>query len=309
MTAEVRAFAPASVGNVACGFDVLGLCLGRPGDEVILRKVDEPGIRIVSIEGDGGFIPWDAHRNSASVSVMTLLGDRLREVGCELEIKKGIPLGSGMGGSAASAVAAVVAADHLWQLDSSREDLLKATLAGEEAACGSAHADNAAPSLFGGITLIPDHRSPPINLPVPANLSVALVHPRLNIRTRDARRVLPKEIPLDLAVRQWGLLAGFVAALYEEDFAGLARSLHDLVVEPRRAHLLPGLKDAQLEARNAGALGCSFSGSGPAVFALCEGDQLAEDVAERMAVVFEKTGVYADRYFGAVATQGARILD
>lgn len=306
----IRAFAPATVANVACGFDILGFAIEGPGDVVVARESDRPGVRIVDVRGDEGRLPRDATRNTAGVAaarVLALAGNH--DAGVELEIEKRMPLSSGLGSSAASAVAGAVAVNELLGARLTEEALLRCALEGERAACGFAHADNAAPSLLGGFVLVRGtgdearvHR-----LPVPPELECALIHPHLAVDTGAARAALGQTIDLSRAVTQWGNVAAFVAALCTGDFDLLATSIHDVVAEPVRSAAVPGFAEAKRAAHAAGALGCSLSGSGPSMFALCRGRDLAERVAEAMRDAFlAHDAVACDAFVSRVGAAGAR---
>lgn len=306
---SVTAFAPATVSNVACGFDVLGFALNEPGDEVTARWTAS-GVTIDGIVNDQGRLPKDATRNTAGVAaaaVLRALGER-RGVG--LSIRKGLPLSSGLGGSAASAVAAAVAVDALAQARLPLERLLSCAFEGERDGAGSAHADNIAPCLYGGFVLVrcPD---PPdvVRLPIPATLTAVVVHPELEIETAKARALLGSTVALSDAIRQWANLGAFVDALHRGDLALLARSLEDSIAEPRRAPLVPGLLAIKQAAKEAGALGCSLSGSGPSLFALCDGRAVAERVAAAMTQsVASHIGGRPQTYISPIATRGARVV-
>src|SRR6266508_3437373 len=275
---SVTAFAPAPVSNVACGFDVLGFALSAPGDEVNERiigqrdstRIPAPLVRIDDISGDDGRLPRDAARNTAGVAAQALLTALGERRGVELSIRKGLPLSSGLGGSAASAVAAVVAVDALFDARSALETLMACAFEGERVGAGSAHGDNIAPCLYGGFVLVRSATPPDIvRLPVPDGLVAVVVHPDLEIQTSRARALLGDSVRLVDAIQQWANLGAFVDALHRGDFALLARSLDDRIAEPRRAALVPGLAVIKQAAADAGALGCSLSGSGPSLFALC----------------------------------------
>ncbi|MCG8460566.1 MAG: homoserine kinase [Holophagales bacterium] len=305
-----RAFAPASVSNLACGFDVLGFAVDGPGDEVVAELRDRPGLRIAELTGDGGRLPLDPAKNTAGVAVRHLLEQAgATEQGVTLRVHKRMPLASGLGSSAASAVAAVRAVDALLDLDLPREALLRAALEGERAACGSAHPDNATPSLYGGLVLIRSNDPlDVVELPVPEDLSCALVRPHVEVETRAARQALGEMVALGSAVRQWGNLGALVAALYRGDLDLLSRSLVDHIAEPVRAPLVPGFREIQSAAREAGALGCSLSGSGPSIFALCATPESASTVASTMVAAAESLGLDCDQLVSPVGTQGAHIL-
>src|SRR6185436_2650350 len=306
---SVRVFAPATVSNVACGFDVLGFALGSPGDEVTARLAPS-GVRIAEIVGDSGRLPREAMRNTAGVAaeaLLTRLGERR---GVALSIRKGLPLSSGLGGSAASAVAAVVAVDALFEARSPLEMLMACAFEGERIGAGSAHGDNIAPCLYGGFVLVRSANPPDIvRLPVPDGLVAVVVHPDLEIETSRARALLGDSVRLVDAIQQWANLGAFVDALHRSDYALLARSLEDRIAEPRRAALVPGLAVIKQAAIDAGALGCSLSGSGPSLFALCRGEDVARRVAAAMAaVVLRFIGTAPQTYVSPIALQGARVV-
>jgi len=307
---RIRVFAPATVANVASGFDVLGFALERPGDIVTLTRSDQPGVRVTAIRGDGGRLPFDPAKNTAAVAAGALLEAIGRPFGLDIELDKGMPLASGLGSSAASAVAAVTGANLLAGSPLSREQLLPFTLLSEEAACGSAHADNTAPALLGGFVLVRSYDPlDVVRLPVPEGLACAVVHPHTEVRTEDARRILHKEIRLALAIRQWGNLAALVAALYRGDLELLGRSLQDVVAEPVRSVLIPGFDAVKAAALAAGALGCSISGSGPSLFALCADLAAAARAGEAMKSAFEQAGLAADLFLSRVNPDGPAVLD
>ncbi len=306
----VRAFAPATVGNVICGFDVLGLALERPGDEVIARRSPADGVTIVAIHGDGGRLPLDAGENVAGVAASAVIAVSGGQHGVELELRKGLPLAAGMGGSAASAVAAAVATDALLGTGLDRPALLACALEGERVGAGAGHADNAAPCLYGGMALSrPGDPVDVVALPVPTGLSVALVHPPLEILTEQARSILPKGLPLDKVVAQMADVSAFVSALYSGDLDLLGRALVDRIAEPVRRSLVPGFDSVRAAALAAGALGAGISGAGPSMFALCRSLPEAHAVADAMAKAFAGAGLEgADRHVSEVAMEGARVL-
>lgn len=326
MTNPVRAFAPASVSNIACGFDILGFALQSesdghpgPGDFVTASEressADAGGqgrVRITGIAGDGGRLPLEAERNTAAVAAKALLDGEAPDAAVDLEIEKRMPLESGLGSSAASAVAAVVAVDALLGLKLPAAALLRYAVAGEVLASGGAHADNLAPSLLGGLVLVRSLDPEPdvIDLPVPEGLSCALVRPYTEVNTKESRARLARHLPLERAVTQWGNAAALVAALYRSDLELLSRALVDVVAEPVRAPGVPGFHAAKAAAIEAGALGCSLSGSGPALFALCDGPGRAGQVAAAMAGAFESSaGVDCDRLVAPLPAPGARVIE
>ena len=309
---EVRVFAPATVANVAVGFDILGFAIDRPGDEIVARaSTIFTGVRIVAISGTGDKeLPTATEKNTAGVAAQRLLQHLGRnDVGIELEIHKKMPFGSGLGSSAASAAGAAVAVNELLGAPLTREALLYFTVQGEEVADGSFHADNVAPCLVGGITLIRSNDSLDVHhLPVPDVLHVAVVHPEIEILTRDARAVLSDQIPLTTAIRQMGSLASFITALYTNDISLLGRSLHDCMVEPQRKKLIPGFDAVKDAALQRGALGCSISGAGPSVFALCDSGYLAQSVGQAMQAAFRNTGIESQLYVSPINQRGVEIL-
>jgi homoserine kinase len=304
----VTAFAPATVSNVACGFDVLGFALDEPGDAVTARFA-EGGVRIDVVD-DGGRLPRDAARNTAGVAARALL-ERVGETrGVALTIRKGLPLSSGLGGSAASAVGAAVAVDALIGSRLPLNVLLACAFEGERLGAGSAHADNIAPCLYGGFVLV-RRASPPdiVRLPTPPDLAAVVVHPQLEIETARARALLGPHVPLADAIQQWANLGALVHALHQSDFDLLSRSLDDTIAEPRRAPLVPGFGAIKRAAADAGALGCSLSGSGPSLFALCRGMEVARAVADAMAAaVRHHIPGEPQTYVSAIAAAGARVI-
>ncbi|TVR63630.1 MAG: homoserine kinase [Gemmatimonadales bacterium] len=319
----VHVFAPATIGNLACGFDVLGMALEGPGDVVTAWPTSEPGVRIEVIHGDGGRIPREPDRNAAAIAaaaVLSLATDPDRAPGTPpglaLILHKGLPLASGLGGSAASAVAGAVAADRALGLGLPAGTLLRCAGEGEARGAGATHLDNVAPCLLGGICLVlggfhATMSGDPavVELPIPPELTAVVVHPHVEIRTEDARRALGDRIPLEAGIAQWGNTAGFVAALYREDMELLGRTLVDHVAEPRRAHLVPGFQAVKAAAMEAGALGASLSGSGPSVFALCHGFEVARTVGAAMVEAFRRAGgVDSDLHISPVGLRGARVI-
>jgi homoserine kinase len=306
---SVTAFAPATVSNVACGFDVLGFALASPGDEVVARP-QPSGVAIDDIIGDNGRLPRAAARNTAGVAAQALLTAAGERRGVALTIRKGLPLASGLGGSAASAAAAVVAVDALFELHTPLKTLITCALEGERLGAGSAHADNIAPSICGGFVLVRCPNPPDIvRLPVPIGLTAVVVHPDLEIETAKARALLGDSVPLSDAIQQWANLGALVDGLHRGDFAQISRSLEDTIAEPRRASLVPGLAAIKRAAVEAGALGCSLSGSGPSLFALCRVEADARRVAEAMEkAVAAEIGGESQTYVSSIAPHGARVV-
>ncbi|NBB76965.1 MAG: homoserine kinase [Bacteroidetes bacterium] len=309
---KVKAFAPATVANVACGFDVLGFAIHHLGDVLTASKSDKPGVRVLSIDGDDGRLPMEASKNTAGLSVISLLEElgQSGEVGVDLEIEKKMPLGSGLGSSAASSVAAVVAVNHLLGKPFQKSDLLPFAVKGEMAASGSPHADNAAASLMGGFVLVKEHHPPDIiSLHNPEDLYCTIIHPDIEIQTRNSRKLLKKQIQLEQAVTQWGNLGSLIAGLYSEDYELISRSLHDVIIEPMRSILIPGFDDMKAAALENGALGCSISGSGPSLFALSASEKIAAITAEKMGEVLKRIGLSYQSYISKINRVGATIMD
>jgi homoserine kinase len=306
----IAAFAPATVSNVGCGFDILGFALDAPGDIVLATALDRVGVEIAAIEGDAGRLPRDPARNTAGAAAQALL-TRLGSIqGVSLTIRKGMPLASGIGSSGASAVAAVVAVNELIGRPAPIDLLLACAMEGEMAGCGAAHPDNVGPSLLGGF-LLARRADPPdlVRLPVPDGLSCALLHPPIEVTTADARAIMGDTVPLRAAVRQWGNVGGLVAGLFLNDLSLVARSIEDHVAEPKRAPLVPGLAEVKRAAAAAGALGCSLSGGGPSMFALCASLEDARRVGAAMRDAYRaKTGADADLWVSAVGARGAHVV-
>lgn len=305
---SVSAFAPATVANVAVGFDVLGFALDSTGDTVTLKKISEPGkVEIKSIKGLEG-LPLDPSRNTATIGLLKMLQEYKLPFGFEVNIEKGIPLSSGMGGSAASSVAAVVAANEFLPQKLSKSELLLYALEGEKAASGGIHADNVAPSLFGGLTLI--RSTDPldvIEIPVPKIFAV-VIHPELKVETKYARSVLKREVGLVQFVEQSAHLASFIAACFKQDIDLIRRSCKDFVIEGQRAHLIPGFYAVKDAALNSNALACSISGAGPSIFALATSESEARIIRDAMCAAFNKSGIMKlDAWISPLGSSGARI--
>lgn len=305
---RASAFAPATVANVACGFDILGFALDEPGDEVQAELTENEGVKITAITGDEGRLPLDADKNTASVAVQQLLHATGIKQGVSLELHKKLPLGSGLGSSAASAVAAVVAVNALLETPLSREDLLPFTMEAERIACGAGHADNVGPALLGGFVLIRSYDPLDIiKIPAPEKLCCAVVNPQIEVRTEDARKILRRQVLLKDAVVQWGNIAGLIAGLMKADYALIGRSMKDVIIEPVRSLLIPGYDLVKQAAMEHGALGCSISGSGPSVFALSDDPAKAALTGEHMQQVFVEMGIESTLYVSRVNNLGAKV--
>lgn len=306
---HVTAFAPATIANLSCGFDVLGMAIEKPGDHVTVSFNDTNNIQVVKISGDNGKLPYDADKNTAAVAINALCQHLGEKRGIDIVVQKQMPLGSGMGSSAASAVAGVVAANALLGNKLTKHELMPFVLKGEEAATGSAHGDNVFPSLLGGIVLIRSYNPLDIvQLPTPSHLYCVLIHPAVEILTKQARGILPQAIPLQTAIAQTGNIAAFVAGLYEKDLALVGRSMTDLFAEPYRATLIPEFERIRNAALYGGALAFGISGSGPAMFALCDSAIRAQQVGELMQRTLVSKQVNCELYISRVNKQGATIV-
>lgn len=305
-TPAIRVFAPASVANVACGYDILGFALEEPGDEIVVRFNDRSGFRISRIEGDEGKLPYEVDKNTAGYAAARLL-DHLGESarGIEMEIHKKMPFGSGLGSSAASAAGAVVAVNELLGRPLEKKALLPFAVLGEQIADGAYHADNVAPALLGGITLIRSNRELDVHaIPVPADLWAAVVYPHVKILTKDARNILSDHIPLRKMIEQSGNLGGLIIGLFNSDYGLIGRSLNDVIIEPQRARLIPHFSRVKAAALATGALGCSISGAGPSVFALSKGREGADQAGKAMQSVFAEAGIKAELFISRINQQG-----
>jgi homoserine kinase len=296
------------VGNVAVGFDILGHPLEGPGDRVTVRRIDESVVRIVSITGVVEDLPHKAETNTATAGLLALREELDLAVGFEVSICKGIPLGSGLAGSAASAVAAIVAAEALLEQPLTLQQRYRYALIGETVASGSEQADNVAACLNGGLTLVDAVGQGVRRIPVPDAIRCAVVCPELTVETREARRVLEKPFPLDTCVRNSAHLASFLIGCFTGDLDLIRASLEDVLVEPRRAALVPGFTRVKQAALDHQALGCSLSGSGPAVFAWCPDESTARECASAMAEAFADAGLAANTLVSRVNVPGAHIV-
>jgi len=303
---SIEIHAPATIANLVCGFDVLGLALNEPYDIMKLSLSNQPGIRIQHT--DAFKLPTIPEQNVAGVSLLELMQDLEPGIGFELTIEKQIKPGSGLGSSAASAAGAVMAANHLLGNLFSKEDLVRFAMAGEKLASGVKHADNISPGIYGGITLI---RSifplDIISLSAPP-MFVAVVHPQIEVKTSDAREILRKEVLLKDAIKQWGNIAGLVAGFMKNDYGLISRSLEDVIIEPVRSILIPGFDEVKKKSLNAGALGGGISGSGPSIFMLCEKRETALQVEKIMQDNYESTGLNYHTYVTTINNEGIKII-
>jgi len=306
---DITAFAPASVSNVACGFDIMGFALERPGDTVTVRFSKSPGVSIRSISGNATPLPMDPAKNTAGAPVIAMLKRCGTRAGVEIDIHKGLPVGSGIGSSAASAVAAAVACNTLLDAGLSREELLHFAIEGEKIASEAVHVDNLSPCLWGGFVLVRGYN--PIDIvpiPVPENLWCTILHPHLEIQTKESRRMLPKVIPMGDVITQTGNAAGLIAGLMTANFGLISRSLRDVIAEPVRQHFIPGFVEMKNAALGEGALGCSISGSGPSLFALATSEEVASKAGTAMGKVLDTIGCPHSIILSRIGRTGARIV-
>lgn len=304
---EIKLFCPATIANLSCGFDVLGLCLTTAGDEMIIRKSDVKGVRITKIVGAD--LPLETENNVAGVAALAMLEEVETEFGFEIEIYKNIKAGSGIGSSAASSAGAVFGINELLGRPFTRKELVKFAMQGEKLASGNAHADNVAPCLLGGFTLV--RSSNPldiIKIDSPSELYATVVHPQIELKTSDARSVLKQTVSLKSAITQWGNVGGLVAGLYTNDYELIGRSLHDEIIEPIRSMLIPGFDLIKKTAYENGALGSGISGSGPSIFALSKGEETAEKIAKAMSAVYDEINLPYEIHVSKVNPGGVSII-
>ncbi|MEC7247361.1 MAG: homoserine kinase [Bacteroidota bacterium] len=303
----VRLFSPATISNLSCGFDVLGLCLETIGDYMEIIKSKRKGIYITSIIGEK--VPYDVKKNVAGVASEALIDSLKPDFGFEIKIDKKIKPGSGIGSSAASSVGAVVGINHLLGNPYKLKELIPYALEGEKLACGSKHADNVAPAILGGITLV--RSTKPIDiikLPIPENLKAVIIHPKIEIKTADARKVLDKSIPLEKASQYWANLGAFVSSLYENNYELMKKSIVDNIIEPKRSQLIPMFDSLKQIANDNDSIGCGISGSGPSVFSLANGLKTAKIINNSFKKIYEETGIPFKTYVSDINKSGVKIL-
>lgn len=306
---KVTAFAPATVANVCCGFDILGFAIENPGDEVEVSLADQPGVRMTKITGDDGKLPLEASRNTSAVAIQSYLKAIGSDQGVDVVLHKKLPLGSGMGSSAASAAAALVAVNTLMGEPLTRKELVPHAMEAERIACGTGHADNVAPSILGGFVLIRDyHPLDLLQVSFPKDLCCVLVHPHLEVRTEDSRRILRNSVTIRDAVSQSANAAGLVIGLMNRDYELIGSCLKDAIAEPVRSVFIPGFDQLKKVAKDAGALGSGISGSGPTVFALCTSLETAQRVGERMVEHFSLSHLKSDLIVSPVNAKGATVI-
>ena len=303
----IKILAPATIANLVCGFDILGLALNHPQDEMQMTLSDEPGIRIKHI--DGYNLPTETAKNVAGAALSALLDEyENKNIGFDCIINKIIKPGSGLGSSAASSAGAVVGANHLLNNHFSKMDLVRFAMNGEKVASGVKHADNITPCIYGGVTLI---RSifPLDIIPLAAPpMFVTVVHPQIEVKTSDARQILRKEVQLKDAIKQWGNIAGLVAGFLQSDYELISRSLEDVIIEPIRSILIPGFDEIKVKCKEAGALGGGISGSGPSVFMLSKEESTAKNVEQVMKDIYDKIGVDYHTHVTTVNNNGVKIV-
>lgn len=303
----VKVHAPATVANMVCGFDVLGFAVNDPYDEMSIRFTDKPGI--VIINEDEYNLPTEPEKNVAGAALLAMQEEMDEQVGFELRICKHIKPGSGVGSSAASSAGAVVAANRLLNDRFSKEDLVRFAMNGEKLASGVKHADNIAPCIYGGVTLIRSIFPLDIIPLTPPSLYVTIVHPQIEVRTSDARGILKQQVLLKDAIRQWGNIAGLVAGLLKSDYDLIGRSLEDVLIEPVRSILIPGFDQVKQLSKEAGALGGGISGSGPSIFMLSKNETTAREVEKQMHSVYEKLSLDHHTYVTTINQNGVTFVD
>lgn len=307
---SIRVFAPATVANVSCGFDIFGLAVDNPGDEVIVRKRKDDKIVITQITGDEGKLTLDPLRNAVSVPIFKYLHQLNRNHGFDIELHKQMPLGSGLGSSSASSVAGVFAVNELLGKPMPVRDLLPFAMEGERVACGSAHADNVAPALLGGFVVVRSYSPLDVfKIKTPDDLYVTIVHPDIEVNTKDARHILRNEVSMKKTISQMGNVAGMITGLITSDYELISRSMVDYIIEPIRSILIPQFFEVKMAAMDNGALGCSISGAGPSVFAFSKGLETAQKVGAVMKKQFEKEGIVANLFVSGINEVGPKVLE
>jgi homoserine kinase len=304
---EIKIFSPATVANVSCGFDVLGFCLDSVGDEMVIRKVEKKGIRITHI--DGFDLPYEVEKNVAGVSALAMYNALNLDFGFEIEIYKKIKPGSGIGSSAASAVGSVFGMNELLGRPYNKTQLTEFAIKGEALASKCEHADNLAPALFGGFTLVKSISPLEIlEIPTPNDLYATIIHPQIEIKTSEARAILPKEVALSAAITQWANFGSLIHGLHTSDFELIKRSLNDVIVEPYRSQLIPHFNEVKEAMLNSGALGAGISGSGPSIFSLSKGLQNAKNVEVAIRNIYSKKEIEFDIYVTKINKEGVKII-
>lgn len=307
MKSGIKVFAPATVSNVCCGFDILGFPIHGPGDEIVGKLSDKKGLRITKITGDKGRLPIEVEKNTAGVAALRLL-EHLGEtgIGIDIEIRKKMPFGSGLGSSAASAVAGAMIINEMFRRPLTKRELLSFAMEGEKLASGAYHCDNVAPSLLGGLIMCRDSNTFDVHrIYTPKGLQVTVVYPEVEILTKEARAILSDSVPLKSMIEQTGNIASLVLGMMNGDLELIKKSLHDAVIEPQRATLIPHFYDIKTAAMNAGALGCSISGSGPSIFALSANTKIAEEIGERFKAIYDNAKINNQVFVSPINLEGA----
>ena len=304
---KIKIFSPATVANVACGFDVLGFCLNSVGDEMVIRKTSQKGIKITKIKGFD--LPYETSENVAGVSALAMYNAIKPNCGFEIEIYKKIKPGSGIGSSAASAVGSVFGMNELLGNPFNNTQLTEFAMKGEALASKCEHADNLAPAIFGGFTLVKSvHPLKILQIPTPHDLYATIIHPQIEIKTSEARAILPSKVELKDAITQWANVGSLIHALHTSDYDLIRSSLQDVIVEPFRSQLIPHFSTVKKATLEAGALGCAISGSGPSIFTLSKGKDTANKVKQAMKSVYDKTDIDFDIHVSEINTEGIKIL-
>lgn len=311
MRNTVKVFAPATVANVVCGFDVLGFAVNAPGDEVVMRVTDKPGVIISKITGDEGRLPLNPSKNTVSASVQDYLKHIGRtDIGIDIELHKKMPIGSGLGSSSASTVAGLFAINTLFDNQLSNKELVPFAMKGEELACGYGHADNVAPALLGGFVLVRSYEPlDVISLPFPQDMCAAIVYPEVDVPTKDARQMIRSKVLLKDAVKQWGNVAGLVTGLFTNDYDLIGRSMVDVLVEPTRSILIPDFYKMRSIAMEMGAVSFGISGSGPSVFALTKDQDTAHLITQALQKQLKSIQINSLSFVSSVNKKGPVILD
>lgn len=303
---QIKVFSPATVANVSCGYDAMGFALETLGDEMIFTKTNTKEVVISKIEGAN--LPYEVHENVAGVVAKLMLKESNSDFGLDIQIFKNFKPGSGLGSSAASASGTAFAVNKLLNNKYSNLELTQFAMQGEVAACGSAIADNVAAAIYGGFILVRSYEPLDIvSIPTPTNLIATIIHPQIEIKTEDARKVVPKQIDINTAIAQWANVGGLISGLYSKDFDLIGRSLVDLVAEPNRKALIPLFDDVKHVAILAGALGAGISGSGPSIFALSKNLETAKKVEVAMDTVYKNSGIGYSTYVSHISKTGTRI--
>ncbi len=304
---SIKVFCPATIANISCGFDVLGTALDAVGDEMIVRKTNQKGVRITKLEGQD--LPMETLQNVAGVAGLAFLTASDYTGGFDIEIYKKIKAGSGIGSSAASSAGAVWAMNTLLGNPFTTLELVKFAMEGERLASGVAHADNVAPALYGSFTLVRSYNPlDVIEIPSPKELYATVIHPQIEIKTSDSRKILKTTLSLEDGIKQWGNLGGLIAGLFKEDYALIGRSLEDHIVEPIRSILIPGFDTIKAISIENGALGCGISGSGPSIFSFSKGEENAKNVAQAMREVYDKIGIDYDVHISKINREGIKVI-